>query len=231
MSRKSARLIGLLLSFILLLFLFIICQTAPPGTETPEVDTQAELLDYYKDIYGEYCAIQLPRGEYCRVFYGYDEDDRLELTIWPLSLLSELELYTGDVFTCYPEEEINRAGEETGIIIEHHGSGSWHISSGFLLEILVDGQWYPLNPNWYYPGDYGYITQKTVRFPLNGELGYSLGRVYTYIYNEETEKYEYVFWTDRAEVQTRPGHYRFSTFVSDEDEQSYRVFCEFDLVE
>jgi|GEM_PF-5074464 len=213
---------------VLLICIFALAFLVACQRTTPEVDTQEELMDYYKEIYGEDCVIQLPRGEYCRVYYPDDNNSNASrYTIMPLT--ASYELYTGDIFTCYPENKINKAGSEIGIIIAHNDNGPWHSGDDFLLEILVDEQWYPLNPYWYYTDSISPETN-TIRYPLNGTFGYSLGRVSSYTYNEDSKKYEYVDVRDRTAVYMRPGHYRYSKFVSDPN-QSYRIFCEFDVVQ
>lgn len=214
---------------VLLICIFALAFLVACQRTTPEVDTQEELLDYYKEIYGEDCITQLPNGEYARIHYDYTLSGFPNFKVTPLvDYTSRPEFYSGDLFTCYSDKKSYKPGEEIAITVEYHGSDLLDCGDTGLLEILVGGQWYPLNPAWYYPGTYGDLDTEIWGWVLTERY---LSRVNTYVLNEETGQYDALSFIDREPVPLRPGHYRFrSSDICDEDTR-YHVFCEFDVVE
>ncbi len=221
MTAKLFRAGFLLISLVLLVFLFVVFRP-----NTPEVDTQEELMDYYKEIYGEDCVIQLPRGEIYKIRYTYN-DGRPAFDmepIYPVQTLSEL--YIGDLFSFHPAQSIYSAGEEINILVEYHGNDPWYYDGAGSLEILIDEQWYPLNNYMYYPGEF-HPVGKSTSVTLT-EL--FLRQANKYIYNEDSAKYEWVNFVDLPAIQIRPGHYRYiETF--NVGASKYRLSCEFDVVQ
>ncbi len=204
----------------LLPLLLMILLTAACGKSAE----QADIADYYREIYGEDRVIER-RGLYYELIYRYVLNRVWEDRFYILPLAGESEEpYEGDEFSLAPDRSVYDVGETVNIELCADGED---ITYGAELRLdYWDDSWYQLNTNFSYPSaEYTLKQGETAAFELTDK---TLAQASLYDWDETDGMY--VLRKEERSVKLRPGRYRYMMTVRDLSGVEYRLACEF-LVE
>ncbi len=221
---KKLRYLPLILLALLLLLCFSGCEKAE---QQPTLDDLAEL---WREIYGEEAIAELPGRENAYALL-YPEGYPM-VYMEPNSKYTEYKwerLYTGDEYSLSVRPGEYYPGDVIIFDIRNeNGQPLYHRYIESLLELQINGEWYPVHHpsrscSW--PG--GQVESFTT---LSGfDIALNAGK--TVVYDERHDEYEIKFQTSR-EIELIPGHYRCLLALSTEDtNEAVWLSEEFDISE
>lgn|GEM_PF-3760122 len=227
MKRNVIALISLLAVFVLIVGV-ILCTAKEPSVE--------DLEQLLKNIYGEEFVVKLPYIDtFARINLSLETDSEgnRQLELQPLTTegrFFDSPEYMQGPYTLTTGKRKYKVGETVDFTFSNNSNDPYDViryGNDFLLDIRIDGVWYPLCP------EEGPVNMAGLEV-APGESNHheitskSLSIAYKIKYNEFTDKYKIVGRVNN-EIVLIPGHYRYGIIF--DAKQGRIAYCEFDVVE